>query len=226
MQKIQTNDGSYTFYSEQYTESYHSRSGALEESFKKYVEPCKIKEFAKIGKIQILDICFGLGYNSIAAISAALEENQACEILITALEKDSSIFAAIQEITLPKNLEFYYMQLKEQLLANRHKISIENHNGEKTVEIEIILGDAIETIKKINSHFDAVFLDPFSPKKNPELWAVSFFNDIKRVAKKKAVVATYSCARLVRENLKSAGFAVIDGPIVGRKAPATIAFLE
>ena len=37
MKLIKTKDNSYTFYSEKYNEAYHSTSGALEESFKKFV---------------------------------------------------------------------------------------------------------------------------------------------------------------------------------------------
>jgi tRNA U34 5-methylaminomethyl-2-thiouridine-forming methyltransferase MnmC len=220
MMRILTKDNSVTFFNEEYQEHYHSVSGALEESFKKYVEPCRVKELAEKGKIEILDICFGLGYNSIAAISVALQANKGCEIEITALEKDEKILAELQNITLTPSLEAYYTKLKEQLRTQRNPIVI----GE--AKINLLLGDARQTIIKIQRTFDAVFLDPFSPKKNPELWALEFFKDIKRLMKKHAVLATYSCARIVRENLRTAGFIVKDGPIVGRKAPATIALVE
>ena len=70
MIEIVTNDGSVTFRSDKFDETYHSKSGAVEESFKKFAEPSKVGELAKSGKIVILDICFGLGYNSAAAIDA------------------------------------------------------------------------------------------------------------------------------------------------------------
>jgi tRNA U34 5-methylaminomethyl-2-thiouridine-forming methyltransferase MnmC len=41
--------------------------------------------------------------------------------------------------------------------------------------------------------------------------------------KKGGKLATYSCARVVRENLVAAGFSVSDGPCVGRRAPGTVA---
>ena len=40
---------------------------------------------------------------------------------------------------------------------------------------------------------------------------------------KNAILSTYSCAGIVRRNLKEAGFKVADGPIVGRRAPGTLA---
>jgi tRNA U34 5-methylaminomethyl-2-thiouridine-forming methyltransferase MnmC len=36
-------------------------------------------------------------------------------------------------------------------------------------------------------------------------------------------LATYSCARVVRDNLKNAGFQIFDGPKLWRRGPSTIA---
>ncbi len=80
-----------------------------------------------------------------------------------------------------------------------------------------------KTIKNIDDKFDAVFLDPFSPPKNPEMWTEEFFREIKKRMKKGARLTTYSCARMVRDNLRNAGFRVYDGPKVGRRGPSTIA---
>ena len=221
MKQIKTRDHSYTFYSSEYQETYHSISGALEEAFKKFVGPCKIKELAKKGKIRILDICFGLGYNSVAAIYTALKENSDCKIEIIALEKDKKILKKLQEIKLPPKLEFYYRNIKEKLNNDKFELNISNN-----VYIKIILGDATKTIKTLTKKFDAIFLDPFSLPKNPELWTYEFFKNIKKVIKKDAILATYSCAKKVRENLVRDGFRVKDGPKIGRKAPSTIAYLD
>ncbi|MBU0461571.1 MAG: hypothetical protein KJ574_03210, partial [Nanoarchaeota archaeon] len=85
---ITTKDGSVTFHNAKYDQTYHSVSGAEEEAIKKFAEPCKIAELAKAGKIKILDVCFGLGYNSCAAIDAAKKANKDCEIDIVGLEND------------------------------------------------------------------------------------------------------------------------------------------
>jgi tRNA U34 5-methylaminomethyl-2-thiouridine-forming methyltransferase MnmC len=91
-------------------------------------------------------------------------------------------------------------------------------------DVKLIMGDARETIKALPARsFDCVFLDPFSPKKCPELWTKEFFSQVYRVLRKKGMVATYSCAKSVRENFKAAGFTVRDGPVVGRRGPGTVA---
>ena len=55
------------------------------------------------------------------------------------------------------------------------------------------------------------------------MWEVSFFEEMYRVMKKSAILATYSCARMVRENMSKAGLFYDEGPIVGRRGPGTIA---
>lgn len=207
MKQIVTGDKSFTFFNEKYEEHYHSVKGALEEAFKKFVEPAGIKELARKGRIDILDVCFGIGYNSLAAIVVALRENPHCDIRIVALEDDEKIINEMKNINLGE-LEQFYEILR---------------SGSDNVKISFRIGDARKEVKKIKSKFDVVFLDPFSPKKCPELWTLSFFKDIKKVMKKKAILTTYSCARVVRENLKKAGLSVKDGPKVGRRGPSSVA---
>ena len=61
-------DGTHTLYSVEFDEPYHStKDGALHESLQKYVIPTlRIKKNRQ--KLVILDICFGLGYNTFATL--------------------------------------------------------------------------------------------------------------------------------------------------------------
>ncbi len=212
--KILTADNTETFLNEEVGESYHSQTGAVEEALKKYTIPCKIKELAKKGSIRILDVCFGLGYNSAMAVSQALEENSHCTVEVVGLEYDPLILEKIQEVNPP--IPFY---------ANYKKLSPqakELHLGNVTVKV--ILGDARETCKQLQeNYFDAVFFDPFSPKTAPEMWREEFFKEMWRVMRSSAILATYSCARMARDNMSAAGLFWDDGPIVGRRGPGTIA---
>ena len=206
MKLVKTKDNSYTIYSEEYSETYHSVSGALEESFKKFIEPCDVKE-----GMCILDIGFGLGYNVGAAIFKAKK------IKIISLEKDAGLLKEIQNIEVPYWFKNAYDIVRKTAEDFKYK--------DKNIDIRILLGNALETIKIIpeGEIFDAVFLDPFSPKKNPELWTEEFFREIYLRMKTGAVLATYSCAGIVRRNFKKIGFEVKDGPIVGRRSPGTLA---
>ena len=219
MNKIITKDNSITFYNNEYDETYHSISGALEETFKKFITPCKINELAKKGKIRILDICFGLGYNTIAAIDTALKTNKKIEIEIISLEMELNLDLLKQ---LKPKLNYYWIINKLEYDPINNQYIYEDKN----IHLLIKIGNATKTLIKLLGKFDAVFLDPFSPKKNPEMWTADFFNAIASKMHKNAILSTYSCARIVRDNLKKAGFIIKDGPRVGRRGPSTIAFIS
>ena|SRR3989344_3378104 len=214
MKKIITADSSESFLNEEVGESYHSHKGAVEEALKKYAVPCKIKELAKTGKIAILDVCFGLGYNSAMAIDVALQENPDCEIEVIGLELDTKIIEKIQEVNPPILFYKYYKQLTAQKLQFK----------EGKITVTILLGDGRERVQELpDKHFDAVFFDPFSPKTAPDMWQVPFFEQMFRVMKDTAILATYSCARMARDNMAKAGLFYDDGPIFGRRGPGTLA---
>ena len=200
MRSVTTNDNSVTFYNEEYQEYYHSLTGALEEAQKKYIEPLHVKD----GDV-ILDICFGLGYNTYAALEAAKN------LKIIALERDKEVLKQLQQIELPGK----YSIIKHVAKEGKYKDS--------DYDILLLFGSAEETIKMIDEEFDVVFLDPFSPKKNPELWTEQFFAEIYKRMKYGSKLGTYSCAAQVRKNLKAVGFIVEDGPAVRRRGPSTIA---
>jgi tRNA U34 5-methylaminomethyl-2-thiouridine-forming methyltransferase MnmC len=224
MVKHVTGDGSVTFISKKYDEAYHSLTGAREEAFKKYAEPCRIKELAKKGKISILDFCFGLGYNTAAAIDVALKENPDCKITIIALEIDEEILSQIDKLT--PQIDHYDIIQKLSKQDGKVKEIKEakgiNEKNKTNIHIKLLLGDARETIDLISEKFDAVFFDPFSPKKCPELWTEEIFAKVNKLMNKDAILATYSCAGEVRRNMKNAGFKVIDGPVVRRWSPGTL----
>lgn len=66
--------------------------------------------------------------------------------------------------------------------------------------------------EKKEASFDIVYQDAFSPKKNPELWTLEYFSDIKRLLAKKAVITTYSKATPVRLALYELGFNLYEHP--------------
>src|SRR3989338_3656979 len=260
MKQIITGDNSITFENPVYEQAYHSLSGALSEAKLKYAEPCKIAEKAKSGSLTILDICFGLGYNSLLAIHTAKASNPKCKIKIYALEMDPQVFGLINKIDMDQEYAAIYNMIKrlskDKLSIKQGGVDLQLHLGDarETIQIGMInkidmdqeyaaiynmikrlskdklsikqggvdlqlhLGDARETILEIKDKADAVFLDPFSPPKNPELWTEEFFSNIHARMKKSAILATYSCAALVRINLVRAGFDLKDGPHAGRYA--------
>lgn len=206
MELLKTRDGSLTAYNEEFQENYHSMSGALEEAFGKHVDPLGIEPGMKI-----LDFCFGFGYNSFAACK------KESDLDITALELDPKVITAIAEVTPPDELseQFrFFSGLKEN----------QDLTDEKGNRIQLILGDALKTVKELpKERFDRIYFDPFSPKKAPHMWTVELFRELHSVLKTGGKLSTYSCARVTRENLTQAGFDVQKGPCIGGRAPSTIA---
>ncbi len=76
------------------------------------------------------------------------------------------------------------------------------------VEVEIVTGDARETLPRWGAVADAWYLDGFSPAKNPELWSESLMVEVAHHTAPEGTFATYTAAGSVRRGLASAGFRV------------------
>lgn len=94
-----------------------------------------------------------------------------------------------------------------------------------TLQLEVIAGDARETLPNWNGQADAWFLDGFSPAKNPELWGDELMADVARHTLPGGTAATYTAAGFVRRGLEAAGFIVTRAPGFGRKRHMTQAIL-
>lgn len=215
-----TGDGSYTFYSEEFQEAFHSSFGAKQEAEVRYIQPCLIKQrAAQQSTIRLLDICYGLGYNSAAALEAIWSVNPQCRVELIALEISSDVpLQAIEH-----NLLTQWKSPVPQLLTELGNQSLVR---EKFLTAELLLGDARETIQSLVEEgwqADAVFLDPFSPPKCPQLWTVEFIDLVARCLAPTGSLATYSCSAAVRTAFIAAGLKISSINGVGRKSPGTLA---
>ena len=69
-----TNDGSAGLFSPDADDIYHSTYGALTEAYEKFILPSNLNSFLKNNnEIKILDICFGIGYNSKSFLNYILD---------------------------------------------------------------------------------------------------------------------------------------------------------
>jgi tRNA U34 5-methylaminomethyl-2-thiouridine-forming methyltransferase MnmC len=76
------------------------------------------------------------------------------------------------------------------------------------IAVEVIIGDARDTLPAWHGRADAWFLDGFSPAKNPELWNEGLMAEVARHTAKGGTFATYTAAGFVRRGLQDAGFEV------------------
>lgn len=85
------------------------------------------------------------------------------------------------------------------------------------IDVDIVIGDARETLPAWDGRADAWYLDGFSPAKNPELWGPDLMAAVGAHTAPGGTFATYTAAGFVRRNLAAAGFAVTRAPGHGHK---------
>ena len=178
-------DGSYTAFSKEYDEHYHStKDGALKESLVKHIIPA----FSVVDKdeINILDICYGLGFNTLATILYVKEHFPKKKVNIYSPELDATLVRSLVNFTYPDE----FKSIKNIILA----LSREGNYNDYQFSIELFLGDAREYIKRFENKFDIVYQDAFSPSVNPVLWTKEYFRDIRSSMKEEGVLTSYSIA--------------------------------
>lgn len=217
-----TDDGSYTFYSAEFGQTFHSKYGAKAESIYKFAIPTLLAAKASRGHLRLLDICYGLGYNTAAALATIWQANPACTVELVALELDRTVpLAAIDRQLLVDWAAPIPQRLAQ--LASQERVECDR------LQAQLLIGDARQTIASIKARgycADAIFLDPFSPLSCPQLWTVEFIALVASCCARDGRIATYSCAAAVRTALREASLHVADTNPVGRKAPGTIASFQ
>lgn len=197
-----TSDGSYTFFSPEFEETFHSQRGAKQEAQEKFILPCLLSQRAQEkSPLKILDICYGLGYNTAEALETIWKINPECEVEIIALESDIRVpQAAISHHLLnlwsSPILELLTGFAQEHFLSNSH------------LKATLLIGDARQTIQQVIEQgffADAIFLDPFSPPHCPQLWTVEFLGLVSQCLHREGRLATYSCSAAMRTALSYAG---------------------
>ena len=198
---IATADGSVTFFSEDWKEHYHTKTGARLEAQQKFVVPSELYRKLQTSNIKLLDICFGLGNNSLAALCAAAGAEHKLDI--TALEMDKRVVRAAAQFFQPLETDSVnWMNILKQLVNTDTCLL-------SPATLKLLWGDARWLIQSLeNESFDIVFHDPFSSQHCPELWTVEFFQQLYRVMKPDGVLLTYSSSLPVRGAMREAGFEI------------------
>lgn len=225
-----TADGSFTFFSEKFGESFHSHQGAEAEALLKFIEPTLLREKAKRERLYILDICYGLGYNTGAALETIWQINPNCVVEVAALESDLAVpqaAIACLERSVRSQRPKFWDNLEIQAIF-KTLAAVQSIETPK-LKAKLWLGDARDTLQQIKAEAflaDAIFLDPFSPPKCPQLWTVEFLQLVSECLKPDGRIATYSCAAAVRQAFLTAKLHIGATNPVGRRSPGTVASLS
>ena len=222
---VLTDDGSYSINSKEINhkvETLHTSTGAISESFEKFIRPMK---FDYSSDIAILDICAGLGYNSSAAIADFMKNSKA-NLTIDMVEISKATFACglLVPSPIPEH-DITKRAIEDELVRQGYAtLNLEEREIPSNIDINVYIEDARKTVQGLpDNTYDAIFLDPFSQNMAPELFSVEFFNEFRRVIKDDGIVATYTSSAPVRAGFIDAGFYIGLGPIFGRKQGGTLA---
>lgn len=223
---VLTDDGSYSINSKEINhkiETLHTSTGAISESFEKFIKPMK---FDYTNDIKILDICAGLGYNSSAAIADFIENSQNTTLTVDMVEISKATLACGLFVPSPiKAHDITKKAIEEELIKQDYaSLNLEKTEIPENININVFIEDARKTVQNLDDNsYDAIFLDPFSQNMAPELFSLEFFNEFMRVIKDDGIVATYTSSAPVRDAFIEAGFYIGQGPIFGRKQGGTLA---
>ena len=201
---VTTHDGSTTLYSAEFDECYHStRDGALHESLTKHVIPALTLQQNK-ETLTILDICYGLGYNTLATLYYLDKHHPDKQIRILSPEFDEELVRSLRDFDYPAQ----FNPLRSVIEA----ISKEGYYTDDRWRIEVFFGDARDFVKNLSTHskLDVVYQDAFSPAKNPLLWTREWFANVHAACADDAVLTTYSVAASTRMGLYENGFVLYE----------------
>ncbi len=168
----------------------------------------------------IAELGFGTGLNALAAWAAWREAGVRGPLRFTSFER-----FPMAPADMARALAVY-----PGMLALGQPVLDALRQGARRIELpdlvlEIVEGDARETLPAWPGRADAWFLDGFSPAKNPELWEPDLLAQVARHTAPGGTAATYSAAGHLRRSLEAAGFQVERQPGFGRKRHMTAARL-
>lgn len=210
---IFTRDGSFSFYSLGYEESYKTKSvGAYSESRRKFIEAGELKTKFLNGDARILDICFGMGMNLAATIEEYLKCGGKGRLHMVSVEKDSTLLGLVNNATFLFPLEGYKI-LRELLKTGRYG----------NITLELYIDDALRFIPVLQGVFDAIYFDPFSSKHNPEMWSREVFIKMRELLSLNGRLLTYASNAALIAELLELGFKVTKIPSpTGRNHPSIL----
>ena len=203
-----------TPWSEAFEDVYHSAHGALGQVQHVFLAGNDLPQRWKgRERFVVLETGFGLGLNFLATWAAWRADAQrstrlhfvSCELHPFTREDLVTLHARWPELA-PLATE---LQARWPVLApGLQRLHLDGGR----VTLTLYFGDARDGLGQLTLRADAIYLDGFSPARNPELWSERIFCQLARLAAPGATVATWSVAGHVRKGLRSAGFALEKSP--------------
>ena len=199
--EVLTKDGSYSLRSVFFQENFHSLLGALEETKLKFTSTSNLQRF-KGKSLNVLDICFGLGYNSASLLDELIKQKSSLNLYALEIDKKPLEYSlrnkSFLKLWSPKVKKIF-----ESLYRN-------DYFEDQFFKCRILWGDAREKINNIPSDdkFDLIYLDGFSPQKCPQVWTIEFLSKLAQKLNPQGYLITYSSSAAVRKTLRNLGLEI------------------
>lgn len=198
MNWVESEDGSFTAFSTQYGEHYHStKDGAFNESLKKHIEPAFTLHRDK-NHLKIIDICFGLGFNTLLSLYFRDTFFPETTLQIYSPELDGELVASLVNFPYPEIFKPYQKVIKE--------LAVDGEYEDERTRIAVEITDARVAMQELTGVWDVCYQDAFSPASNPLLWTKEYFADVGRLMGENGIVTTYSISLATRLALYENGF--------------------
>jgi tRNA 5-methylaminomethyl-2-thiouridine biosynthesis bifunctional protein len=201
-------------FSPRFQDRYRSEQGGIDQAREVFLNGCGLPGLWT-GQPHwcILENGFGLGLNFLVAWQAwqaSPERPRLLHFVSTeawpASASDLLRAAAAQPELLP-----LARQLAAQfwgLLPGVHRLVFETGR----VLLTLLIGDAKTMLRKQNLQADSLYLDGFSPDRNPDMWDLQACKALARCCRRGTRLGTWTVARSVREALAQSGFVVQKAP--------------
>jgi len=202
---LMTEDGSHTMFMNGMDESYHSTHGALQESIHIFIK--EGLQRSELTRLRILEVGFGTGLNALLTLKESISKNL------------NIYYHAVEKYPLTVS-EYALLNYEEVIDSCPTGVLLQMHDspwGESvniTDHFSLYKENSDFRSMKLPSHFNLIYFDAFSPKKQPELWVNDIFDTIQKVSDPGAILVTYSSKGAVRRTLTACGFEVnkVAGP--------------
>ena len=201
----QTEDGSFSLFSHQVGEGFHSGKGALAEAWSKFVAPADLERWPPGSSLHVVDVCFGTGSNTAALLEAA----QARDLTLQwrGLELDPEpLRLALDHAGFRQQWQPISLEILQQLRrpeAEENAESVWDHPA--LGHGELLWGDARhrlpDLLGPLRGQVDLVLMDAFSPSRSPQLWTVEFLAGLGALLAPHGRLLTYCSAAAVRKAL-------------------------
>ena len=206
-------------YSPRFADRYRSELGGLEQATEVFLKGCGLPAaWAGQPQWRILETGFGLGLNFLVTWAAWKTDPQRPRLLhfVSTEAFPASAQDVLRSVQSHPGLQALARELQGQLwglLPGFHRLVFEGGQ----VLLTLCIGDAKAMLRESSFEADSVYLDGFSPQRNPDIWDAHTFKAVARCCRRGTRVATWTVARSVRDALAQCGFVVEKVPGVPPK---------